>query len=65
MVHWHVLAYWVLVMSNRIVFVCGSPGAGKSSVIEGISHNKNYKVVNVGTIMIDIAMKRWLCQGQG
>jgi adenylate kinase len=45
-------------MANKIVFLCGSPGAGKSSVIEGISSNKNYKVLNVGTIMTNNAVKK-------
>jgi len=44
-------------MPNKIVFVCGSPGAGKSSVIEGISSNKNYRVVSVGSLMEEIALK--------
>ncbi len=38
-------------MSKKIVFVCGSPGAGKSSVVGGISSNGNYKIVNVGNLM--------------
>lgn len=47
-------------MSSKIVFVCGSPGAGKSSIIEGIAPNKKYKVVNVGTLMTDTAVKNGL-----
>ncbi len=45
-------------MSNKIVFICGSPGAGKSSVIDGISANKNYKVVNVGNLMESVAISK-------
>jgi adenylate kinase len=44
-------------MANKIVFICGSPGAGKSSVIGGITSNKNYKVVSVGSLMEEIALK--------
>jgi len=43
-------------MSKKIVFVCGSPGAGKSSVIGGISSN-GYKIVNVGNLMEEVAQK--------
>lgn len=43
-------------MSNKIVFVCGSPGAGKSSVVSGVEENKNYKIVNVGTLMTEMAI---------
>ncbi|MGI0100707.1 MAG: AAA family ATPase [Candidatus Micrarchaeaceae archaeon] len=45
-------------MANKIVFVCGSPGAGKSSIISEISQGKNYKVANVGTLMFGIARKK-------
>jgi adenylate kinase len=45
-------------MPGKIVFVCGSPGAGKTSIINGISKNKNYKVVNVGTQMTEVALKK-------
>jgi len=45
-------------MTNKIVFICGSPGAGKSSVIEGISHNKSYRIINVGTLMIETAIAK-------
>lgn len=41
----------------KIVYVCGSPGAGKTSIVEGIADNKNYKIVNVGTLMTDMALK--------
>jgi adenylate kinase len=45
-------------MTNKIVFICGSPGAGKSSMIDGISSKKSYKVVNVGTVITDLATKK-------
>ena len=45
-------------MTNRIVFICGSPGAGKTTIIGGISPNRNYKVVNIGTLMTELAIKR-------
>jgi adenylate kinase len=43
---------------TKIVYICGSPGAGKTSIIEGIASNKNYKVVNVGTLMLELAKKK-------
>lgn len=45
-------------MPNKIVFICGSPGAGKTSMINGISSNPNYKIVNVGTLMTELAIKK-------
>ena len=45
-------------MPNKIVFVCGSPGAGKSSVIGGIIANRNYTVVNVGNRMEEAAINK-------
>jgi adenylate kinase len=51
-------------MPNKIVFICGSPGAGKSSVIDGISSKKGYKVVNVGTLMTDLAVKKRYVKGR-
>lgn len=45
-------------MSNKIVFVCGSPGAGKSSVINGIPANNGYKIVNVGNLMEEVAIEK-------
>ena len=45
-------------MPNKIVFACGSPGAGKTSILNGIADNKNYTVVNVGNIMTDLALKK-------
>ncbi|MGD0510698.1 MAG: AAA family ATPase [Candidatus Micrarchaeaceae archaeon] len=43
---------------NRVVFVCGSPGAGKSSIVNGVAKNKHYKIVNVGTQIMKIALKK-------
>ena len=42
----------------KIVYVCGSPGAGKTSIINGIADNKDYKIVNVGSLMLDLAIKK-------
>jgi len=42
----------------KIVYLCGSPGAGKTSIVEGIAQNKNYRVVNVGTMMTETAIKK-------
>ncbi|MGI0141135.1 MAG: AAA family ATPase [Candidatus Micrarchaeales archaeon] len=40
---------------GRIIIFMGTPGAGKSSVISGISHN--FKLINIGTEMLTIAVK--------
>jgi adenylate kinase len=45
-------------MANKIVFVCGSPGAGKSSIINGIAQDSNYKLVNVGTLMMQTELAK-------
>lgn len=45
-------------MANKIVFVCGSPGAGKSSIIESVSKDKRYSIFNVGTLMMESALKK-------
>jgi adenylate kinase len=44
-------------MPNKIVFVCGSPGAGKTTMLKGVADNQNYKFMNVGTVMLEIAIK--------
>ncbi len=45
-------------MSGKIVFVCGSPGAGKSSIVNAVSKSKKYRVVNVGTLMTELGIKK-------
>jgi adenylate kinase len=45
-------------MPNGIVFVCGSPGAGKSTIVNRLAKNRNYRVLNVGTLMMEIAIKK-------
>ncbi len=45
-------------MPNKIVFLCGSPGAGKSTVISMLSKDIKYTVINVGTLMTDLAKKK-------
>lgn len=44
-------------MSNRIVIVASSPGAGKTTIISSVAGNGRYTIVNMGTLMLDIAMK--------
>lgn len=39
---------------NKIAIVTGTPGAGKSSVIEGVAPN-SHKVISIGTEMMKIA----------
>lgn len=44
---------------NRIILVFGSPGAGKTTVItKSIGNNAAYRIINIGTLMKDIAMKK-------
>ena len=45
-------------MANKIVFVCGSPGAGKTSIINGVAKDRHYRIVNVGTLMTNIAVRK-------
>lgn len=45
-------------MANKVVFVAGSPGAGKTTIIQRVAANKGYKVVNVGGLMTKIAVKK-------
>ncbi|MDE1870645.1 MAG: AAA family ATPase [Candidatus Micrarchaeota archaeon] len=45
-------------MANKIVFVCGSPGAGKSTIVNSIAKDRKYKVLNMGTLMMDIALSK-------
>jgi adenylate kinase len=45
-------------MPNRIVFVCGSPGAGKSTIVNRLAKNKSYKVLNIGTLMTQRAIAK-------
>ena len=45
-------------MANRIVIVAGSPGAGKTSVLRGVEKDKNYKIINIGDLMIKRAMMK-------
>lgn len=44
-------------MPNKIVFVCGSPGAGKTTIVNSLATSKNYRVLNVGTLMTERAIK--------
>lgn len=45
-------------MPNKIVFVCGSPGAGKSTLVNRLAKNKNYKVLNAGNLIMEHAIKK-------
>lgn len=42
---------------NRIVLLTGSPGVGKSTLIKSIAENGKYKILNVGDVMLELAMK--------
>ena len=48
-----------MLQKNRIILVFGSPGAGKTTVItKSIGNNAAYQIINIGTLMKDIAMNR-------
>lgn len=40
-----------------IVIVTGTPGAGKTTILEGVAKDKSYRIVSVGTLMFDLASK--------
>lgn len=42
----------------KLVLFTGSPGAGKTSVLNGIRKHKKYKIVNVGTLTESLGKKR-------
>ncbi|HUY69949.1 MAG TPA: AAA family ATPase [Candidatus Baltobacteraceae bacterium] len=42
---------------NNIVIITGSPGVGKSTMIRSIAEGGKYNIINVGTFMLEIAMK--------
>ncbi len=45
-------------MVDRIVIVSGSPGAGKSTVIHELANLSGYKIANMGTLMLEHAIKK-------
>jgi adenylate kinase len=45
---------------NKIAIVTGTPGAGKSTIVEKIAKEGNYNVVSIGTEMLKIAENRGL-----
>ena len=44
-------------MSGHFVIVTGSPGAGKSTIVDSINGSEGYRVANVGTLMLEEAKK--------
>jgi len=45
---------------GKLIIVTGTPGAGKTSIIDSVKANKKYKIVNIGTTMEDLLLKRGL-----
>lgn len=45
---------------NKLIIVAGSPGAGKTSIVQSIKNNKKFKIVTVGTVMEEISTKMGL-----
>lgn len=46
---------------GRIIIFVGTPGAGKSSILKGVTHN-GYKLLNIGTEMFNVAKKDYAVQ---
>lgn len=44
--------------------VTGVPGVGKTSVMEGIAREKGIRIVNFGTVMLEIAKSQGLVEGR-
>ncbi len=42
------------------IIVAGVPGAGKTSIMEEVSKRVNYKIVNYGDVMFEMALERKL-----
>ena len=42
------------------IIVAGVPGAGKTSIMNEVSKRTNYRIVNYGTVMLDIAKSQGL-----
>ncbi len=51
-------------MANRIAFVAGSPGAGKTSVLRGIGNYNGAKVLNMGSMILELAVKKRLVKNR-
>ena len=49
---------------NRIVIITGSPGVGKSTLIKSLTENGKYKILNVGDVMLDLAIKEGAVKGR-
>lgn len=44
-------------MPNKVVIVAGSPGAGKTTLIKGLASSPDIKIVNMGSLMLEIAKR--------
>ncbi len=44
------------------IIVAGVPGVGKTTIMEEVAKRSNYKIVNYGTVMLDIAQKEGLVE---
>jgi adenylate kinase len=47
-----------------VVIVTGLPGAGKTTIVNTIAKDKKYKILNLGDLMIEIALKRGYCKSR-
>jgi adenylate kinase len=44
-------------MAKNIILVAGTPGSGKTTVLKGIGTSFNSTIVNMGTMMLEVAQK--------
>ncbi|MDE1810602.1 MAG: AAA family ATPase [Candidatus Micrarchaeota archaeon] len=45
---------------NKIVIVTGSPGVGKSTMIKSIAAHGDYRIINIGSAMLEMASTKGL-----
>ncbi len=43
---------------KKLVIVLGSPSAGKTAIVSSLSKDRRYKIINFGTVMYDLAIKK-------
>jgi adenylate kinase len=44
-------------MAKNIILVAGSPGAGKTTVLKGVAGSFESKIVNMGSMMLEVGQK--------
>ena len=44
-------------MAKNIILVAGTPGSGKTTVLKGVGTSFNSTIVNMGSMMLEVAQK--------